>query len=191
LAKWTEILNDPVGDTLSFTPVLQHFARGMAFANTNKITDAEKELAIMQNKMREPSLKEPLTPFNSVYAAALVAENILAGTIAENKMDMGNAVTLFNQAVKDEDKLIYNEPRDWLLPARQYLGAALTKTGNYQKAIEVFRKDLEINPNNGWSLSGLKTCYQQLKNGVAVTAVKKQLKIAWSIKDINIEDAVF
>jgi tetratricopeptide (TPR) repeat protein len=189
--KWTEILNDPVGDTLSFTPVLQHFARGMAFANTNKIMDAEKELAIMQHKMREPSLKEPLVPFNSVYAAALVAENILAGTIAENKQNLAKAISFFKMAVQYEDKLIYNEPRDWLLPARQYLGAAMVKAGLYKEAVVVFTKDLQINPNNGWSLIGLQTCYRQLKNSTALSAVQKQLKSAWSIKDSEIDTAVF
>jgi len=171
--------------------VLQHFARGMAFANTNKIVEAEKELAIMQNKMTEPSLKEPFTPFNAVYDAALVGESILAGTIAENKQDTGKAITYFKQAVINEDKLIYNEPRDWLLPARQYLGAALVKSGDYKQAVEVFSKDLQINPNNGWSLTGLQTCYRQLKKAAALSAVQKQLNAAWSIKDTVIHAAVF
>ncbi len=189
--KWNAILNDAVADTLGFTSVLQHFARGMAFANTNKPADAEKELAIMQNKMAEPSLKEVFTPFNAVYDAALVGENILAGTIAENKQDLPKAIGFFTQAVKDEDKLIYNEPRDWLLPARQYLGAALIKAGNYKEAVEIFKKDLQINPNNGWSLTGLLTCYRQLKNKAGSSAVQKQLNAAWSIKDMVIDAAVF
>jgi tetratricopeptide (TPR) repeat protein len=189
--KWKEILNDPVGDTLSFTPVLQHFARGMAYTNTNKITDAENELAIMQNKMMEPSLKEPFAPFNSVYAAALVGENILAGTIAENKQNLTKAISLFKMAVQYEDKLIYNEPRDWLLPARQYLGAAMVKAGLYKEAVSIFLKDLQINPNNGWSLTGLQTCYRQLKNTTALSAVQKQLKSAWVIKDVEVDAAVF
>lgn len=189
--KWKEILNDPVADTLPFTSVLQHFARGMAFANTNRITEAAKELAIMQNKMSEPSLKEPLTPFNAVYDAALVGENILAGTIAANNKDLNKSITIFKQAVIVEDKLIYNEPRDWLLPARQYLGAALVKAGKYKEGVDVFIKDLQINPNNGWSLTGLQTCYRQLKNTAALAAVQKQLKAAWSIKDIAIDAAVF
>lgn len=189
--KWNEILNDPAADSLSFTAVLQHFARGMAFANSNRIPEAEKELAIMQNKMTDPVLKEPFTPFNAVYDAALVGKNILAGTITENKTDIHQAISYFKQAVIDEDKLIYNEPRDWLLPARQYLGEALVRSGNFKEAVEVFNKDLKINPNNGWSLTGLKTCYQHLKNKAALSAVQKQLIAAWSIKDIFIDSAVF
>lgn len=189
--KWAAIVNDPVLDTLPFTSVLQHFARGMAFANIGNIPDAEKELAIMQAKMTVPVLKEPLTPFNAVYDAALVAKNILAGTIAKNNQQLNKAIGFFKQAVIDEDKLIYNEPRDWLLPARQYLGAALIKARLYKEAVVVFTKDLQINPNNGWSLTGLQTCYRQLNNATALAAVQKQLKAAWSIKDTAIDAAVF
>ena len=189
--KWAAILSDPVADTLSFTSVLQHFARGMAFANTGNLDEAKKELSIMQNKMTEPSLKEPFVPFNAVYDAAKVGENILAGTIAENNKEMDKAAGFFKQAVVDEDKLIYNEPRDWLLPARQYLGAALIRSGRYIEAVEVFIKDLQINPNNGWSLTGLQTCYRELKNTKALAAVQKQLKAAWSIKDMAIDAPVF
>ena len=76
-------------------PGIVTFARGMAFANTIKITDAENERSTKQNKMREPSLKEPLAPFNSVYAAALVDDNILPGTTAENKKNLAKAISLF------------------------------------------------------------------------------------------------
>lgn len=189
--KWEEILKDPVPDTLSFVAVLQHFARGMAFANTRNLAEAEKELAIMQTKMKDPSLKEPFVPFNAVYDAAVVAKNILSGTIAENEKGNDKAISFFKLAVIAEDKLIYNEPRDWLLPARQYLGATLIKAGKYQEAAAVFIKDLEINPNNGWSLTGLEICYKQLKNNTALAAVQKQLKAAWSIKDTQIDAAVF
>lgn len=189
--KWKDILKDPVPDTLGFVAVLQHFARGMAFANTGNLTEARNELGIMRDKMKEPSLKEPFVPFNAVYDAALIAENVLAGTISENTGDMDNAVTFFKQAVINEDKLIYNEPRDWLLPARQYLGASLIKAGKYQQAADVFVKDLEINPSNGWSLTGLETCYKQLKNNAALAAVQKQLKAAWSINDVPVDAAVF
>lgn len=189
--KWKEILGEPVADTLAFVAVLQHFARGMAFANTGNTAAAEKELLVMQEKMKVPALKDPFTPFNSVYDAAVVGENILAGTIAENKHDLKQALVFYKEAVTAEDKLIYNEPRDWLLPARQYLGDALIKAADYKEAVIVFTRDLQINPKNGWSLTGLKTCYQQLKYTAALTALQKQLKAAWLVKDITIDAAVF
>src|SRR5205085_9208615 len=77
--KWEEILNEKVDDSLSYTPVLQHFARGMAFAKTDRLNEAQKELGLMKVSIGKPSLKEPLAPFNSAYDASVVAENILGG----------------------------------------------------------------------------------------------------------------
>ena len=189
--KWNDILNETVNESLSFTPVLQHFARGLAFAKTNQVTAAINELDLMKVKMANPSLKEPLTPFNAVYDASLVAQSILEGVIAGQQKDYKNAITHFQQAVEKEDKLIYNEPRDWLLPARQYLGNALLEAGKYQQAIEVFNKDLFINPNNGWSLTGAAKAYKALNKKASVAAAHKQLKTAWLNKDVPIEAAVF
>lgn len=189
--KWQEILSEPVSDSLAFTTVMQQFARGMAYAHTAKIIEAEKALEKMKKKMEEPTLKEVLAPFNDTYSVSLVANSILAGTIAQRKNELDDAIALFKQAVTTEDNLIYNEPRDWLLPARHYLGAALIKAGKYDEATAVFKKDLQINPNNGWALTGLVICFRQLKNTNALNAVRKQLSAAWVIKDQTIDAPVF
>jgi tetratricopeptide (TPR) repeat protein len=189
--KWDEILKERVTDSLAFSPVLQHFARGIAFARKNNLSASKAELELMKANINEPSLKEPLTPMNSTYDAAIIGRNILEGIVAENQKDNEAAIKAFEKAVVAEDNLIYNEPRDWLLPARQYLGNALINAGRYQDAVAVFQKDLEINPNNGWSLTGMVTCYQQLKNRSALQAAQKQLKAAWKIKDCEIVASVF
>lgn len=189
--KWEDILKENVTDSLTYTPVLQHFARGIAYARTNQLTLAEAELKSMKSMMQLPSLKEPLTPFNSAYDGALIAMHILEGTLAEEEKDYNKAISLFEKAVSAEDRLIYTEPRDWLLPARHYLGNALLKAGKYPEAIAVFDKDLEINPNNGWALTGIVTCYQALKNKTSATAAQKRLKNAWLIRDIPVATAVF
>jgi tetratricopeptide (TPR) repeat protein len=189
--KWDEILKQPVGDTLAFTSILQHFARAMAFVHSNNLTEAVKESGTLNIKMAEPSLKEALVPFNSTYSVSLIAKAILDGTIAENKKELNKAIDCFQKAVKYEDDLIYNEPRDWLLPARQYLGNALLKASRYQEAMTVFKKDLQINPNNGWALTGLLKCYQELNNKTAVASIQKRLDAAWSIKDVSVIAAVF
>jgi tetratricopeptide (TPR) repeat protein len=189
--KWNDILNEKVVDTLKFTPVIQHFARGIAFARTKQLTDALNELELVKTKMNDPALKEPFAPFNAAYDAALIAESILAGVIAEEQKDYKNAILYFQKAVTAEDNLIYDEPRDWLLPARQYLGNVLLKTGKYNEAIEVFNKDLTINPNNGWDLSGLSKAYDKLNKKEMASNTKKRLQDAWKIKDVEIPASVF
>jgi tetratricopeptide (TPR) repeat protein len=189
--KWQAILEEKVDDSLSYTPVLQHFARGIAFTRTKQIPAAIGELEQMRTRMKNPVLKEPLTPFNSVYNAALVAEEILQGVIAQEQKDYKNAEIHFSKAVLAEDKLIYDEPRDWLLPARQYLGNALVEAGRYTEAIKVFNEDLFINPNNGWALTGLAASYKGLKQKKSFAAAQSRLKTAWIINDVAVENAVF
>ncbi len=189
--KWEKILELPINDSLSFASVLQHFARGMAFAKTNRLSKATVELSIMLEKMKNPVLKEPLAPFNSSFDAALVSKSILEGTIAEEKQDFTNAIIHFKKAVVAEDQLIYNEPRDWLLPARQYLGNSLLKAGKYNESVDVYNKDLIINPNNGWALTGLKKCFKALNNKTGLDLVEKRMQAAWLLKDISITASVF
>ncbi len=189
--KWNEILQTKTDDALVYAPVLQHFARGIAFAKTKKLAEALLELKAMQEKMKNPALKEPLAPFSAVYDAALVGLHILEGVVAEQEKNYTKAIMHFELAVKAEEKLVYNEPRDWLLPARHYLGNALLKNKNYQKAIAVFNKDLTINPNNGWALTGLAACHRATNNKKALQVTDKRLQAAWLLKDTEIEAAVF
>ena len=69
-------------------------------------------------------------------------------------------MTAINAAIEAEDKLLYSEPKIWMLPARQYLGAYLMQLNKSAEAEAVYREDLVWNPGNGWSLLGL---YQALK----------------------------
>lgn len=64
------------------------------------------------------------------------------------------------QAIRLEDVLFYSEPKDWLIPAKQFLGAFYIKMGKPAMAEKVYREDLSWNPGNGWSLLGL---YKSLK----------------------------
>jgi tetratricopeptide (TPR) repeat protein len=64
-------------------------------------------------------------------------------------------VAAYADAVKAEDALNYQEPSDWMLPTRQYLGAAQLAAGQPKDAEQSYREDLKIYPKNGWSLKGL------------------------------------
>ena len=189
--KWDEILDEKLSDSLAYTSVLQHFGRGLAFAKTNHPTEAATELAQMNLRMQDSSLKEPLAPFNAAYDAALIAREILEGAIASGQNNWTLAIQHFEEAVKLEDKLIYNEPRDWLVPTRQYLGDALLKAGRYNDAIVVLQHDLTINPSNGWAITGLQMAFEKLSRPGEIITAKQRLKNAWLIKDIEIKMPVF
>ena len=189
--KWDAVLGAPaIPQNYVYANVLWHWARGIAFARKNDIADAKKELAYVQSNMNDPEMLIVLQPYNAPIDGAKVAEKLLAGIIAEQQNDLPNAIALFKEAVKNEDAMIYNEPKDWLLPTKPYLGAALLKQGLFTKAAEVFKEDLKENPNNHWALKGLYESLQNQKNYKAAAVIKKQLdKIA--VKDLADFPVVF
>ncbi|WP_121808805.1 tetratricopeptide repeat protein [Mucilaginibacter kameinonensis] len=162
LGKWHELLNDSVGPNTqwAYARVLYHFSRGLAFLYTGKQDSAVAQLALLRSRLDEPSLKQRHIPFNTALDGATVAENILDGAIllGRNKFDDGMAA--FKKAIAVEDNMIYSEPAEWPLPARQFMGAYLLKTDYNPQAEQVYREDLERNPGNGWSMLGM---YQSLK----------------------------
>ena len=190
--KWDAVLDaSPIPQNYVYANVLSHWARGIAFARKNNINDAKKELAYLQENMNKPDMLVVMQPFNAPEDAAKVAQKLLEGIIAEQQNDMTAAVNYFTEAVKAETALIYNEPRDWLLPAREYLGAALLKQGSLAKAVEVFKDDLKENPNNHWSLKGLYQSLQEQKNYSAAVDIKKQLDKINAKEDIKDFPVVF
>jgi tetratricopeptide (TPR) repeat protein len=190
--KWEDALKLQVGDSLSYVKILQHFARGMAFARTQQFQHANVELTALRVKMDDDStLKQPFTPFNSAYAACRVAEEILAGVIAEESGQLNAAIDHFKTGVQNEDAMIYNEPKDWLLPVRHYLGRALLKANRFAEAEAVYKKDLTINPHNGWALTGLQQALEKQGKKAEAEQVKQSLVKAFSTKDVEVSASAF
>jgi tetratricopeptide (TPR) repeat protein len=189
--KWDAILKIKPVDTVAYASILLHFSKGLAWCGKNNPVRAEQELQLLNAKMHDTSLLVPIDNFSSAYEAAAVARLILQGVIAETQKRYHAAADILKKAVNAEDKLIYNEPRDWPISARQYLGALLLKAGRYQEAITVFNKDLIVHPHNGWALTGLKLAYQNTGDDFALNEVQRQLKTAWKIKDMTIDKPVF
>jgi tetratricopeptide (TPR) repeat protein len=189
--KWDDILKTPVADTLAYAAAIQHFARGVAYSRKGDAAMARKELQTL-DKLAQSKLLEPaMDNFSSAKEASAVAILILQGVISEDQKQFAAAIAYLQKAVVAEDHIIYNEPRDWAIPARQYLANVLIKAGKYTEAIAVSKHDLVINPHNGWSLTGLQLAYEHTNNTAGLKKVKSQLKDAWKIRDIEIERPVF
>lgn len=97
--KWDDLLNSPVSDTLVYAPVLQHFARGLAYSRKGDGTSAKIELQLMQEKMKNPELKTFWATFSPAYNDALVGMHILQGAIAECEYKLPIAIKYYKQAV--------------------------------------------------------------------------------------------
>ena len=123
---------------------------------------------------------------NSPKNVARVAEGILHGRIAEAKGDQARAIRAYQRAVEVQDKLDYNEPADWFYPARETLGGAFLRAGQYADAEKVFKQDLKQNPNNPRSLFGLAEARRKQKKSAATAAAK--FKKYWHGGAVRIED---
>jgi tetratricopeptide (TPR) repeat protein len=155
--KWEEILLDPVIDERhTYAALLQHFAKGMAYAHTGKMDPAKQSLDAVDRLITAEVLTIPIAPFSAPKAGATVARNLLAGAIEEAEGKYTTAIEFYRAAVKEEDAMVYNEPEDWLLASRPYLGNVLLKNKQHAEAKKVFEEDLKDHPNNLKSLKGLR-----------------------------------
>ncbi len=189
--KWNELLNmqQPEAGQV-YANVMYHFGKGMALAATQITDGAKAELLAIRQLMKDSSLTVPFTPFSTALEGAVVAESLLAGTIALKEKKMNEAVTAFDKAVNTESNMTYNEPRDWMLNPKHYLGNALLKGGDAAKAAKVFMNDLQYNNENGWALYGLYMAQRQQKNPAATATFARYLK-AFNKAAVKLTDPVF
>jgi tetratricopeptide (TPR) repeat protein len=181
--KWSEVLNSPEpAKGLPVTTAIHHYARGVAFASTGKIQDAENEkLALVEAS--KPISADLLFGQNPATVIIGIAGMVLDAEIAEAKGDTNNAIDLWKKAVEAEDKLYYDEPSDWYYPIRESLGAILFRNGQFEAAEEIFREDLQIHPRNGRALFGLMETLKAQKKTTDARFVELQFKGAWENAD--------
>jgi len=190
--NWQSLLDLPQpAATQVYSNALYRFGRGMAFAATAKITEAKNELAQLQQLMKDSSLFIPFTPFSPAIDGITIAEQLLTGTIALSEQQTDLAITAFQKAVTTEENMVYNEPRDWLLNPKHYLGNALLKAGRYAAAKQVFLADLKNNSENGWALHGAWQALTAEKNKTEADKMLVRFRKAFSKADIKITSAVY
>jgi tetratricopeptide (TPR) repeat protein len=158
LGKWDEILADKnsVPTDWIYAGIVQDFAKGMACAHSGRIESAKEYLKAIRRNSADGSLDVRFIPYLSTpREASQVASGILSGTIYISEGKTDSAIASLHKAIEAEDSMIYGEPKIWMLPARQYLGAVLLQVKRPGDAEKVYRDDLMHNPGNGWSMLGL------------------------------------
>jgi tetratricopeptide (TPR) repeat protein len=191
--KWENILALPeIPDSVVYARILLEYGRGIAFARLGRTKEAEISLQKLNQVLQaNERLNIKMGAFNTAYAGGEIAHAMLNGIIAEEKNNLDEAIHWFSEAVKLEDQLIYNEPRDWLLPTRQYLAAVYLKKGSLNEAEKILWEDLRINPDNGWALTGLGIALDKKGNKKEASTIKKSLDKLGNQKDFNKKSPVF
>jgi tetratricopeptide (TPR) repeat protein len=189
--QWDAILADKgPHHATAFTTGVWHYARAMAFIAKDRLTEAEQELAKLNEKLSDASLKGPTTfSINTGVTILRIAPEVVAGEIAAKRKEWDRALLHLERAVRWEDGLIYQEPADWHAPVRQSLGAVLLEAGRADEAEAVFWEDLRNNPENGWSLFGLAQALEAQGKKEQAAAVRERFQKAWQHADVTLTSA--
>ncbi|MBT8305872.1 MAG: hypothetical protein KJN85_02950, partial [Maribacter sp.] len=190
--KWNEILTIPAPNAdIKHLGLMRHYARGIAFIRKGNIKEAQEELDAIATLKKDTELETLIaTANNTSDRIANIAYEVVAGELAALKGDVSTAIEHLENAVVFEDSLTYTEPAAWHIPTRQNLGAVLMKAGNYEKAEKVFKEDLDVLRQNGWSLMGLHNSLKAQGKMQEANAIKEEFDKAWEHADITIANSV-
>ncbi|WP_273567609.1 tetratricopeptide repeat protein [Maribacter halichondriae] len=190
--KWNEILTIPAPNAeIKHLTLMRHYARGIAFVRRGNAKEAQEELHAIEEIRKDPELKDLIaTANNDSHSIANVAHEVVAGELAALNGDLSKATEHLKKAVKLEDNLVYTEPAAWHIPTRQNLGAILMKAKNYEEAEKVYKEDLQILRQNGWSLMGLHNSLKAQGKMEEAKTIKEEFDKAWEHADIVIDNSI-
>jgi tetratricopeptide (TPR) repeat protein len=184
--KWKQVLDIPRPFTnRPLSSALWHFARGLAYAATGKIEQAEEDHAAMNNFASRvpPDAQYMLNTADDILSLARAQ---LAARVAEARKEPQKAVAHWKEAVAVYDSLSYDEPPNWYYPVRESLGGALFRAGRFQEAEEVFREDLRRTPKNARSLFGLMECLRAQNRPDELAVLQRQFLETWQHGEIEL-----
>jgi tetratricopeptide (TPR) repeat protein len=185
---WEEALAMPEPEAdLPYPRAIWRFAQGVARVRGGELDAAAADLAALEALAGDPGLAK-VTIFDLYDTTGLVAiaREHLAGELAFARGEREAAVAKLRRAVEIEDRLRYDEPPPWPLPSRHVLGAMLLEAGKPAEAEAVYRADLEIYPENGWSLRGLSRALASQGRAEEAAAVEARFRKAWARGDFEL-----
>jgi len=152
----------------SATSDVLRFARGMSYAATGHIGEAEQELQALK-KAKSDTL----------------SQDMLAAKIAIVRDEPSRAETLL-LAAREQDAPLNAGEDPYFYPPEEALGALYFRLNQFDKAELAFRNDLRAHPHGGRALFGLwKTLAAQ--NKPQAGAVAREFESAWSQSDTNLD----
>src|SRR5262249_17779489 len=136
----------PQGSTPA-TLALWRYVRGLAYVAKSDLNAALKERQEFEGaKAKMPA--DLMLNTNRVHDLLAIAAAVCDGRLSAANGDSMSAIQHWTKAVEVQDSLIYDEPPAWYYPVRESLGGERLRAKQYAEAEKVFRRDLEINPNN-------------------------------------------
>jgi tetratricopeptide (TPR) repeat protein len=183
--RWEEILREPIpARDFPLAIALWHFTRGVAHSALGHADEARLERYLLQSATTNVPPDHTMGN-NSAADLLAIAALTLDGEMLAKADKLDESVSKLKEAVAREDKLVYDEPPDWIQPVRHTLGAVFMRAGRPMEAEEVYRQDLRMYPENGWSLMGLRDALRAQGKSAEAIAVNERFKRQWAKADIN------
>lgn len=186
--RWTDLLAvPPYPAALPFSEAYQHAARAVAFAAGGNYAAARAEQAVYLSQAKSLSAGSRQFGLNRLADVLAVITPMLAGELDLREGRQETGLASLRAAVEAQDRLAYDEPPAWLIPARHSLGAALIATGRLAEAEKVYREDLAQLPNNGWSLYGLAQTLRLEGRHAEAAEIDQHFNTVWAKADLAID----
>lgn len=188
--KWDEVLAEPQPRAdLEFSNGIWHYVRATAFARKNDLESARAEHASLVPLKDATDVHFLDTIYYPATSLLAIADALVLGEIALAEGDLDAAVAHFRRAVDTQDQLPYTEPPFWYYPTRHSLGRALLIKGDAAAAEQVYRRDLEDYPHNGWAMYGLiQSLNEQDKDA---SGMQHMFDKVWSRADVTLTASTF
>ncbi|KAM3084612.1 hypothetical protein ACMFMG_001283 [Clarireedia jacksonii] len=200
--QWREIieLTFPTDSSLyCTTTAMIHYAKAVAFAATGDLENADKEAKSFVSARKNVPRSRML--FNNKCVDILgVAEAMMNGELEYRRKNYDTAFAHLREAITRDDGLPFDEPWGWMQPTRHAYGALLMEQGHFDKAVEVYAKDLGLDdkipralchPKNVWSLHGYHECLVKLGRKEDADGIMPQLNEALKKADIPIKASCY
>lgn len=200
--RWQDILDLELPrdqDLYCVTTALMHYAKGVAFAATARVREAEQERQEFWDALSR--VKSTRTLFNNACVDILaIANAMLDGELEYRRGRFEVAFEHLRRAIALDDALPYDEPWGWMQPPRHAYGALLLEQGHVEQALAVYRADLGFDstlpralrhPNNVWAMHGYEECLRRLGRTAEAERLKPQLETAMRKADVTIKSSCF
>lgn len=186
--RWDEILAEPAPrEDLHFSTAIWHYARAVARVNQGDIVGARAEHSSFARLLDSEQLDFLVTMAYPATDLLEIADALIAGELALAEADSDAAIAYFERAVAIQDALPYTEPPFWYYPTRQSLGVAYLQADRFEAAEQVYRRDLEDYPRNGWSMYGLLQSLQAQGKTDDAARVREQFETVWQLADVTLD----
>ena len=185
-ARFDDILAYPEPPSASpSTVAMWRYARTLALIGKSDVTGARQEREEFLSARKKVPMDTMLNT-NKAHDLLSIAGQVLDARLSAATGDRKRAIGHWKQGIEIQDRLIYDEPPAWYYPLRESLGGEYLRDKQFAEAEKVFRRDLEIHPNNPRSLFGLSEALREQKKNSEADRIRENFQKQWQDADVEV-----